>query len=132
MVLQLVVTVAILLTIAMGAHAQEVFGVRSWALELRASAPDNSDQPRWWKQAIKSSCLTQVEACRSGLSRLVSRWRGWMRCSLLTTTPITERHSRPVAHSLVACGRSANSAFPRDRAKRREGTHDQSRTCLRG
>jgi ribonuclease BN (tRNA processing enzyme) len=31
---------------------------------------------------------------------------------------------------VVAGGRSANSAIPRDRANRREGTHDQSRTCL--
>ena len=89
MVLQLIVTVTILLTIAMGAHAQEMFRVTLLGTGSPVLLPDNSDQPRWWKQAIKSSCLTQVEACRSGLSRLVSRWRGWMRCSLLTTTPIT-------------------------------------------
>ena len=89
MVLQLIVTVIILLTTAIGAHAQEMFRVTLLGTGNPQLLPTDSDPPPWSKQAIKSSCLTQVEACRSGSPRLVSRWRGWMRCSLLTTTPIT-------------------------------------------
>ena len=102
-----------------------------WAPELQLRQTDLG-QPRWLKQAIKSSCLMQVEACRSGSPRLGSR--GAVGCVVYYSLPFRphERHSRSVAHGLVAGRRRANAAVPRDRANWREGTHGQSRTCLRG